>query len=56
MSAYLALNIICPKISEKIWFFLQKYIFGISTPYDAVDATLKTLANDLNFKIQNESH
>lgn len=49
ISAYIALNVKYPQPSEKAWFFLQKYIFNISTSNDtSIENSVKTFANDLN--------
>lgn len=48
MAAYLALNIKYPDCSKRVWYFLQKYVFRISTESDVFDPAAYTLANDIS--------
>ena len=47
MVIFLGLNVKYPEESKRVWYFLQKYIFKITTSYDKPDIVLNTLAHDL---------
>lgn len=47
MAFFLGLNIQYPKKSQNIWYFLQKFLYKINTPYDKTDSAGETLFNDL---------
>ncbi|XP_055371751.1 uncharacterized protein LOC129618858 [Condylostylus longicornis] len=54
-SVFMGLNIQYPPECKRIWYFVQNYIYKITTKYDKDDAVLKTLALDLEFLQQNKN-
>lgn len=46
--SYLALNCEYPVECDHVWFFIQKCVFNIATPYDTQNSTIETFIKSLS--------